>query len=878
MTIARLRAIVRTIAAATIVAVSTRSARAQLDFDVPTVAPGPAHGPIFVGDLDGDRIPDMVAFDNVGFNIEAVVFRGDGRGFLERTQVLPVPGGVSGGVLADLDGAGVLDLAVTTAGVVSVFQGDGNGTFVGSGTVQTAPSARNTVAIDVDRDGHLDLVMADGTTSAITILFGDGGLSFPVRQDLPIGCIPDQLVAGDLDGDGISDIVVSCPRISQVVSFLGDGNGGFVVPRAYAVPGIQTLALARLDGDDALDLVVLSSGSFSDGVYVLRGRGTGGFLVPVRVANPQGPQRVLVTDFDRDGRLDLAVTAFSAAASRDTIELLRGRGDGTFTPFGVLPGGTGLTWLAAADLDRDGWNDLVVDGLVIYRSSGPRSFRMPQLVPTDAPPAGIALGDFDGDSKADLLVTTVARGGIGVVGAYLADGIGGFHAAVPVRLQFLPQLVRVADVDGDGDLDALAEIPGAGRIYVLLGDGHGALSIGESIESLGYPSDVAIADFDGDGIHDVAVAENSNNRIGLFHGDGAGGFVSSSSLPFDEPNLLVVADFNEDGHPDIASASLQFIALFMSDGNGGFDTIFEPYTGDIIRSIVAGDLDADGHADLLYARTRSDGTPVSTILFGDGRAGFRSFAGPAISPRRSGIVLADLDEDGHVDIAADSGDGVTVCFGEGDGTFPSSRSWFWPCTTLVSGDFDGDGHPDLATMLLTDPVVGLILNRAIRPVEALRGNVNAAAGPITDVLFVDESVGAGPTRTLIVSPDDPLQIRMDAPPSRVGRQSRFALYAWFGIPTSETTRDLPFGLGPSAMPMPLDSAGPRPPHVWNNIGHAPLLGMPNHPSTPAPSIVVADPRGTRVQATFTLQGVIVDDASPSGVAAVTNGIVVTSRR
>lgn len=163
------------------------------------------------------------------------------------------------------------------------------------------------------------------------------------------------------------------------------------------------------------------------------------------------------------------------------------------------------------------------------------------------------------------------------------------------------------------------------------------------------------------------------------------------------------------------------------------------------------------------------------------------------------------------------------------------------------------------------------------PHACRRGNVNAAAGPVADVLFVNGSVGLGDERSLVVAASAPFEIRVDRPPSKPAGTSRFALYAWLGTPSPATERDLPFSLGRSCFPMPLSGGPPRPRRTWNNIGKNAFLGAPTDPSSPAPSVVLSLPGLPAAGgATFFLQGLVIDSAAPNGQAAVTNGIAVTA--
>ncbi len=146
------------------------------------------------------------------------------------------------------------------------------------------------------------------------------------------------------------------------------------------------------------------------------------------------------------------------------------------------------------------------------------------------------------------------------------------------------------------------------------------------------------------------------------------------------------------------------------------------------------------------------------------------------------------------------------------------------------------------------------------------GNVNAAAGPAANVLFVNGMRGQGPKRILTVDRLALFQIRMKSPPSL--ESAAFALWAFVGAPDETTVTPL-FSYGSTCK----DPATSK--KRWNNTGD-PRFGSASFPSTEAPSLVFRRASGVKKRLTFFLQGVIEDPASPSGEWAVTNGIEVVS--
>ena len=174
------------------------------------------------------------------------------------------------------------------------------------------------------------------------------------------------------------------------------------------------------------------------------------------------------------------------------------------------------------------------------------------------------------------------------------------------------------------------------------------------------------------------------------------------------------------------------------------------------------------------------------------------------------------------------------------------------------------------TYLYNPPTVELSPQRACRA-----GNVNAATGTPVDVLFVNDSAGVGPARELVVQSTEPIRVRMAEPPSNPGGPAPFALYVHGGAPSGSSVRVLPRSLGSFCNPTPLTDAAPANLlKMTNNIGHTPRLGKSDFQSQPAPSMVASQPGGVGRAVEVFLQGLILDEQSLQGQAAVTNGVLV----
>ena len=174
------------------------------------------------------------------------------------------------------------------------------------------------------------------------------------------------LVLADFDGDGKPDVAVAA---GDVWILLSRGGGSFKTPVRLAVPtgnnstaSAASVAAADFNGDGKQDLVVGTA--YGDGVYVFLGNGDGTFKAPVQYTTGGNVSSIAVADFNGDGKLDIAACGMDvsqgASLAANTGILLE-NGNGTFQSARSLPGiGAGPHWLVAGDFNKDGKLDLAI--------------------------------------------------------------------------------------------------------------------------------------------------------------------------------------------------------------------------------------------------------------------------------------------------------------------------------------------------------------------------------------------------------------------------------------------------------------------------------------------------------------------------------------
>jgi hypothetical protein len=228
------------------------------------------------------------------------------------------------------------------------------------------------------------------------------------------------------------------------------------------------------------------------------------------------------------------------------------------------------------------------------------------------------------------------------------------------------------------------------------------------------PVALATADFDGDGHLDLATANETSGTVTVLRGDGAGAFglrVDHAVGGF--PTALLARDVGGDARVDLVTANgaAGTVSVLSGDGLGGFAPFADYPAGASPAGIGAGDFDGDGRLDLVVADVDADALQWL-------RGTNPGFAAPVATPVAAGptsLAVADFDGDGFLDVAlAASLDGVvTVLYGDGSGAFPRRTDLpIGPGARSVSVvDFDRDGLPDVAALSVGNEYLGILVSR-----------------------------------------------------------------------------------------------------------------------------------------------------------------------
>jgi hypothetical protein len=362
--------------------------------------------------------------------------------------------------------------------------------------------------------------------------------SLGARHDAATGSAPSFVAAGDLDGDGKLDLVVANAKANTVSVLLGKGDGTFAEKKDYPVgksPG--WVVLADLNGDRKLDIVVANRGEPTVSVLLGKGDGTFGAKKDVTIGGKENqPAMLVVADLNGDGKPDIVTANLCQSVMvlggkpddprywPNGVTALMGDGKGGFTPKKNLLGPATPTFLALADVNGDKRLDLFASAAVrpcvsLYLQT-PRGFGgEPEALETGTGPVAFALGDLQGKKTLDLVVANHEDRSLSVL---RANGAGGFEKKVDVGTKGYPEAIVLADVDGDGKLDAV--VLGGGEpttVAVHLGKGDGTLGEAKGYDIEGFPTSIAVADVNGDGKLDVIVTLKDLDKVAVFLGDGS---------------------------------------------------------------------------------------------------------------------------------------------------------------------------------------------------------------------------------------------------------------------------------------------------------------------------------------------------------------------
>ncbi len=337
---------------------------------------------------------------------------------------------------------------------------------------------------DFNYDKLLDIAVTNREINRWDIFLGYGNGTFGATSAYATGSfsVPSDIGAGDFNKDGILDVVVANAGFNTIGFFFGYGNGTFASETTLTLNSSYPISIVvgNFNQDDWLDIAVANE--LSDDITVLLGNYYINFQNPITYLTGSGshPYSVVVADFDKDNKLDLAV----ANSHGDNIGVLYGYGNGSFTAETTYSSGfDSFPYLiAAADVNNDNKIDVVVGNqdtfnIGILLGSDNRTFKTMTTysIGMNVDPFSIAIDDMNNDGRLDIITAQFTANSIGIFFGYnytnfISSTVFSTGSSLPLNF------VAVGDFNNDHHLDIAVISSPKNNIGIVLGYGNGSFT------------------------------------------------------------------------------------------------------------------------------------------------------------------------------------------------------------------------------------------------------------------------------------------------------------------------------------------------------------------------------------------------------------------
>ena len=351
---------------------------------------------------------------------------------------------------------------------------------------------------------------------------------------------------------------------------------------------------------------------------------------------------------------------------------------------------------------------------------------------TGTVPTGVAVGDVNGDGKADLAVASDTAASV-----FMNNGDGTFAAKVDYTTGTGPFAIAIGDLNGDGKADLAVTNSSSASVSIFINNGNGTFAARVDYTAGSSPEGIAIGDLNGDGKADLAVTNTLSSNISVYLNRGNGTFAARVNYTAESrPFQIAIGDVSGDGMADLAVTNFltDNVSVFINIGSGTFAGRTNYTTGTTPEGLAMGDVSGDGKADLAVANLTTSNV---SVFINSGTGTFAAKVDYAATDSPVGLAIGDVNGDGEADLAVANSAGTTasVFINNGDGTFATKADY----TTgsgpyfIAMGDVNGDGKADLATThFTTSAFVSVLMNTPATMffAQASTGNIGInSAGP-----------------------------------------------------------------------------------------------------------------------------------------------------
>ena len=675
-----------------------------------------------VADLNKDGFLDAVLCPNNDWATSRrymFIFWGDKQGWSARRMTNLITIDPRALAITDLDGDGWLDILVLNGTrwapedgrekILRIYWGSEESFKQEHYKDVVLDGAKDLVADDLDADGRTDLVILQSSPSAVDIYWNDrleqgDDLPEPSRVSLEDAKVSKLRVA-DLNRDGRKDLIVAGGRRQLIgrdpttgeeryrysgLMFVNAGQAPrqWTKPVVVDAPPASAFAVGDVDGDGWTDVALAESNAHEESVRILWGDPEGQFKARERTTLPIGRVSALaIDDLDGDGSADVVAGVFRAKQTYDAFSrIFYGDGNGGFRPGEEIPTAA-VNSVTVAHNDAGDGRRLIFCNNIQGRINedvpvrvfwGAKDGFAPERFDSFHIRSGLvsSAADLNDDGYADLVLASIVHN---VKEPHPERGFnilwGGKDGLKDDRRTIVPehglQYTNVADLDRDGYLDLVgscdkpSEKGESARVVVWHGGSQGfdpERRMALPCEGGGGPN--VVADFNRDGHLDIAVSHLRAHRISIFWGSSQGFSKDRRrSWPFLSADDMQAADLDGDGWLELVATSYSLPGTLNYDfgtriywgGPEGFDpTNAQRLPGSAGCGISVADYDADGRLDLFVPNYKLTETreAISAFLFWGSAAGFSELNRTELMiDSGSGTLSADFNRDGLIDLA-----------------------------------------------------------------------------------------------------------------------------------------------------------------------------------------------------------------------------------
>jgi len=663
---------------------------------------------LFVADLNEDGRADILT---AGLEAQIVWFENRGNNEFSEAQIVSTTiTGVVDLLAIDLDGDTDKDIIAASSSEDKFvwYENDGSGSFSEEKILTTnVDKAWRIAASDLDGDLDIDIVVLSNSDAKVAWYENLGGGTFSAERLIDDKVpVVNSIAIGDYDKDGDIDVISGSNFRGKLTYYENDGMGNFAegITIAEDRMDITNIYAIDLNNDNHLDILTIADLDLELSWY--KNDGTGAFEERTIIRdNLDLINAASVADFNLDGTNDIVYTT-----ELNHLGWLRNEGQEQFDTLlditDNLSSFEQFLFLESADLNQDGFKDVLAaanNKVVWFKNNGDKHFSKAQRISTQTGRASHILAiDIDNDGDQDVVHNDTEAE---VLYWSENDGTGTFSQRTIIEENIFTYTFSSSDVDGDGDNDLLVSNINFNAMYLtfFLNDGTGIFTKQE--RNLNEDFEVSAAtftDIDNNGLQDL-IAVSLDGGLHIVRNNQDGTFIEQNiSIPIDYPGDLEVVDIDEDNDLEILVVTDGGILIF--DNNEGNFELKELIQIDELSRIVPVDIDGDNDLDII---TGINGNVAWLMNNGQGEFSLQQ----SISDYLAGDLVRDLlafdiDNDGNQDIVAASGFFATITWYENTSDAPSITGFaYWDENGNSIKDSEESTLGNLPIYLLPDSLV-----------------------------------------------------------------------------------------------------------------------------------------------------------------------------